>query len=421
MHSVENALAVAFADIRFDQSVVIAFSGGVDSSVLLHACYQYAQRSGHHIKALHIDHQLQANSFDWERHCQQFCAVLNIEYASMQVDTQAFVDSGPEGAAREARYQAFTQYLQAGEVLFTAHHADDQVETLLLRLLRGAGTQGLIGCAEHRALGLGQLSRPLLQVSQQDILNYAQSYQLNWCEDPSNQSTQPDRNYLRHEVMPKLLQRWPHLRDTVLRAGKWQAESAQLLDRLAQQDCAECHDNPLAIERLPLNDAISLKNALRWWIRQQGFRPPSAKVLHEIITHLLPAAQDAQACVRWSQMELRKYREKLYVFPALQSHSTAQNITWNLQQPLLIASVGVTLTRDQLYSAGLRLQNIEQLQVRFRQGGESLRPRGRDCEKTLKALFQEQGIPPWQRDRVPLLYHNEQLIFVYGYWIHEGY
>jgi len=143
--------------------------------------------------------------------------------------------------------------------------------------------------------------------------------------------------------------------------------------------------------------------------------------LHEIITHLLPAAQDAQACVRWSQMELRKYREKLYVFPALQSHSTAQNITWNLQQPLLIASVGVTLTRDQLYSAGLRLQNIEQLQVRFRQGGESLRPRGRDCEKTLKALFQEQGIPPWQRDRVPLLYHNEQLIFVYGYWIHEGY
>lgn len=421
MHSVENALAIAFADIRVEQSVVIAFSGGVDSSVLLHACHQYAQNSGHHIKALHIDHQLQANSSDWEQHCQQFCAALDIDYASMQVDTQAYSDNGPEGAAREARYQAFADYLQAEEVLFTAHHADDQVETLLLRLLRGAGTQGLVGCVAHRALGLGQLLRPLLQVTQQDILNYAESYQLHWCEDPSNQSTQPDRNYLRHEVMPKLLQRWPHLRESVLRAGRWQAESAQLLDRLARQDCADCDDNPLPIERLPLNELSSLKNALRWWIRQQGFQVPSAKVLQEIITQLLPAAQDAEACVRWSQVELRKYRDKLYILAALQPHSPAQNISWDLQQPLTIESVGVILTRDQLDSAGLRLHHIERLQVRFRQGGESLRPRGRDCEKTLKALFQEQAIPPWQRDRIPLLYHNEQLIYVYGYWIHEGY
>ena len=421
MHSVENALAEAFANIRLDQSVVIAFSGGVDSSVLLHACHQYVQSSGHHLKALHIDHQLQSNSLDWQRHCQQFSAALGIEYTSMQVDTRAFADCGPEGAAREARYQAFAQYLQAEEVLFTAHHADDQVETLLLRLLRGAGTQGLIGCVSNRELGLGRLSRPLLQVSQQDILSYADSYQLNWCEDPSNQSMQLDRNYLRHEVMPKLLQRWPHLRDTVLRAGRWQAESAQLLDRLAQQDCVNGDDNPLAIEQLPLDDVNSLKNALRWWIRQQGFKPPSAKVLQQIIEHLLPAAEDAMACVRWSQVELRKYRQKLYVFPTLQQHSTSQNLSWDLQQPLHIASVDITLTRDQLDSAGLCLQNIDQLQVRFRQGGESLRPRGRDCEKTLKALFQEQGVPPWQRDRIPLLYHQDQLIFVLGYWIHEGY
>jgi tRNA(Ile)-lysidine synthase len=288
-------------------------------------------------------------------------------------------------------------------------------------LLRGAGNKGLVGCVAQRSLGLGQLQRPLLNVTQQDILAYAQSYGLSWCEDPYNQLTQLDRNYLRHEVMPKLYQRWPQCRDTMVRAGHWQAESVHLLERLAQLDCGGCHDNPLAIDVLPQEDPASLKNALRWWIQQQGFNPPRATVLQQIIDHLLPAPEDAMACVRWSQVELRKYRNKLYVFPILRDHSAQQRVNWDVQKPLHLPSIDITLTPSKLQTAGLNLQDIKQLQVRFRQGGESLRPRGRGCEKSLKALFQEQGVPPWLRDRIPLLYHQDQLIFVLGYWIHEGY
>jgi tRNA(Ile)-lysidine synthase len=421
MQGVEDALAAAFANIELDQGVVVAFSGGIDSTVLLHACHHYALTSGHTIKALYVDHQLQKHSSDWQRHCQKFCAALEINYDSVQVDTRAFADNGPEGSAREARYQAFSEYLHAGEVLLTAHHADDQVETLFLRLLRGAGNKGLVGCVAQRQLGSGQLLRPLLGVSQQIILCYAEGHHLEWCDDPSNQSLQMDRNYLRHEVMPKLYQRWPQLRATVLRASQWQAESTQLLERLAEQDCGGCSDNPLPIEVLPKQHAASLKNALRWWIQQQGFKPPSASVLQQITEHLLPAPEDAMACVKWSQVEMRKYRDQLYVFPALSEHCVSQQLAWDLNDPLHLPSVGVTLTHNELHKAGLSLQGVEQLHIRFRQGGESLRPRGRGCEKSLKALFQEQGVPPWLRDRIPLLYHHDQLIFVLGYWIHEGY
>ena len=311
--------------------------------------------------------------------------------------------------------------LQDNDVLFTAHHADDQVETVLLRLFRGAGSKGLVGCLAQRVLGSGQLQRPLLTIRRQQLEHYADQHELTFFDDPSNDTLAFERNYLRHKVMPAIVARWPHVAETVARSSQWQAETAQLLDRLAQQDLASSTDNPLHIRQLPLQDEASLKNALRWWIQQQGLTIPNSSVLQEIISQLLPAHDDAMACVRWQEYEVRKYRDKIYALHSLTEHDASTCLQWDLRNKLTLASIGMVLTRAMLEQAGLQLATVDNVQVRFRQGGEALRPRGRGCQKELKTLFQEAGVPPWLRERIPLIYHQQQLIYVFGYWIHEGY
>lgn len=418
-----NKLQDCLLNTDENKSICIAYSGGIDSTVLLHAASVACASSGHTLKAIHIDHQIHPDSKAWSQHCQHQCDALNINIEIIRVDVEQFNQHGVEGAAREARYQAFENVLDSNDVLFSAHHADDQIETLLLQLFRGAGVHGLAGCASTRALGNAVLVRPLLSVSRQQIEQYAQQHRLHWLEDPSNDSIEHDRNYLRHQVMPLLHSRWQGLQDTIGRSSQWQSESMQMLNDLAELDAENAIEKShvLEIDRIKALGNIRLKNVLRWWIRTAGYLAPSADILQSVIDDAVYSRNDSEACIRWQNNEIRKYRGQLYIQTIMSPHDSSQSYQWNLNQSLEINSLGLTLTSEQLDQFGVNLTGVENLLVKFRQGGEVIRPRGRGCQKDLKTLFQEQGVKPWERDRIPLLFHQQQLIFVWGYWIGEGY
>lgn len=405
------------------KTVWIAFSGGMDSTVLLHAACAVVASTGHKLHAIHVDHGLHADSSEWSQHCAQVCARLNVPFENISVDAQAYLHLGIEGAAREARYKAFELHLSSADVLFTAHHADDQLETVLLQLFRGSGAQGLAGCASKRALGRSVLIRPLLQIPRQEIADYAEQAELRWLQDPANESLQFDRNYLRHELMPRLHSRWTGLHTTISRAAQWQSENATLLDELAKVDLhasEECVDPILSCEHIVRLNDVRKRNALRWWIRQNQFQVPSAQVMQRIIEDVIVSNDDREACVRWQDYEIRKYRGKLYVQTKLPPHDATQKIMWELSQPLELPALQLTLTAEALNEFGLDLNNIKCLQVGFRVGGEVMRPQGRGCQKELKTLFQEAGVLPWLRNRIPLVFKDDQLICVWGYWIGES-
>ena len=418
-----NKLRECLSHIDINKSICVAYSGGIDSTVLLHAANIARADSGHSLKAIHINHQIHVDSQQWSQHCINQCRVLNISIETICVDVQQFSQHGTEGAARKARYQAFENALVVKDVLFTAHHADDQVETILLQLFRGAGVHGLAGCAQARAIGNALLIRPLLEISRQEIEHYAEQNRLQWRDDPSNSSLVHDRNYLRHEVMPLLHARWQSLQETIARSSQWQSESSEMLYSLAKLDATDVvdEDNRLSINKLASLDNARLKNVLRWWIRSADCLVPSADVLDSVINDAIHSRSDCEACIRWQNNEIRKYREQLYLQTVSKPHDEKLSYQWDLQQALAIPSLDLKLTREQLDQFGVNLNNIDQLTVSFRRGGEVMRPRGRGCKKELKALFQEQGVKPWERDRIPLLFHNQQLIYVWGYWIGEGY
>lgn len=423
MSVILNKLRDSLSHIDVNKSICIAYSGGIDSSVLLHASHVVCKQTGHSLKVLHIDHQLHEDSKQWSQHCSEQCRLFDIQIDTICVDLEPFNHHGIEGAAREARYQAFETVLNKDDVLFTAHHADDQIETVLLQLFRGSGVNGLAGCAQTRAIGKALLVRPLLTISREQIKNYAEEHQLQWLDDPSNNSLAHDRNYLRHEVMPLLHARWPGLRETMGRSSQWQSESSSMLSKLAKLDMTDAleADNSLILETLRKLDHPRLKNILREWVKLTGRRAPSADVLDSIISDVIYSRNDSESCVRWQDNEIRKFRQRIYLQDVSPPHDETLIYQWNINHPLEIPSLEIQLTREELVHYGVNLNNIDELTVRFRRGGEVMRPRGRGCQKELKTLFQEQAVKPWERDRIPLLFHNQELIFVWGYWIGEGY
>ena len=423
MSVIHNQLRDCLSQIEKSKTICIAFSGGIDSTVLLHAVKAICGETQHSLRAIHINHQLHSDSLVWSQHCVDQCRVMGIEIKNMTVNVKQYSQHGVEGSAREARYQAFQNCLTDKDVLLTAHHADDQIETVLLQLFRGAGVHGLAACASQRNIGSALLLRPFLQVSRAQIEHYAKQEKLSWLEDPSNQSLLHDRNYLRHEVMPLLHARWHNLHDIVGRVAQWQGEAASMLDQLANTDLEDALDENgcLEINQIHALSYVRKKNLLRRWIRRQQCHVPNSDILARIIYEVMHSREVAQACVQWQSNEVRKFRGKLYLLINKISHDPTLSYQWPLNTPLKLPTLGIMLTRQALIDFGIHIANIEQLNVRFRHGGEVMRPRGRGCQKELKTLFQEAGVEPWMRERIPLIYHGDELIFVWGYWIQEGY
>lgn len=395
---------------------VVAFSGGADSHVLLHLLASLDRHPP--LIALHINHGLQSVADEWEIHATLVCEDLQIDFQSVSVAVDAQSGDGIEQAARKARYQAFVDFMQVGDVLMMAHHADDQVETVMLNLLRGGGVAGGKGIPVARTLGAGSLLRPLLESSREQIITYATQHNLEWIEDPSNASLQHDRNYLRHQVLPVIAQRWPALRTTLARSASHAQEAEQLLSELAQQDMSACAYEP-ATNTLSVTALLNLSeprrnNVLRQWISKGGMQAPSAAVLEEMSATVLAAAEDATPLVRLQDTEIRRFAGKIWLVPAMPELDTSVQ-AWDLQSDLVI--VGASAVSLAWWQQNLTINAA--VEIRFRQGGERCKPRGRSHSQSLKKLLQEYAVPPWLRDRIPLLYLDGQLLAVGEYWVCE--
>ena len=407
--------------IQAAPACIVAYSGGLDSHVLLHLCHA----TGLAVRAVHVHHGLQAEADSWDRHCAAVCARLDIPYTCLHVDATPAPGQSPEDAARIARYRALENELRPHEVLLTAHHQHDQAETLLLQLLRGAGPAGLAAMPLSREFGPGLHVRPLLASSRQQLRQYAEQHQLVWVEDPSNIDTGYDRNYLRRHIFPALTQNWPNVHAALANAAGLQQDALEIIEAMAAIDLAAVatqQADSLSIRKLLQLPPARQYNVLRYWINAAGYDKPRRNILHEVMHNVLPAAEDAAPLVLWANTEIRRYQDTLYVLQALSSHAIDHVYAWDGEQPLSIDTLKLELRLEQTEGRGMRRDAVAKgMTVRFRQGGEQLRPHGRRHTHSLKKLMQVAGIPPWQRNRIPLIYIEHQLACVCGFWVAEAF
>jgi tRNA(Ile)-lysidine synthase len=386
---------------------LVAFSGGLDSTVLLHAAAGL-RRDLPPLRAVHIDHGLQAASASWTGHCRRFCETLAIEFIARSVRVDLQCGEGLEAAARRARYAALADLLRPGECLLTAHHLDDQAETVILQLLRGCGPHGLAAMASVDSFAAGMHARPLLDLEREALAEYARAAELSWIDDPSNSDTRLRRNYLRHEILPQLRRYWPAVSRTLARSARHAAAAAELLDERAEEDLGRLQGprpDMLSVSGLASLSRARADNVLRRWLHCLSLPLPGTAQLERVHKEVLPARPDATPLLSWPGGEIRRYRDWLYAMEPLASPpDPGLVLRWDdLGQPLALpggASLSARLVRD----GGLRT-DLAPLIVRFRQGGERCRPAMRSGHAhTLKGLLQEAGMPPWLRSHVPLLY-----------------
>jgi tRNA(Ile)-lysidine synthase len=416
-----ESLAEILRELSAVSRFLVAYSGGCDSHVLLHAAARMAKRGiAQSLHAVHIDHGLHASSAEWARHCAAVCAELAVPFTLLQVDARPGTGESPEAAARRARYRALTGLMKPGDCLLTAHHQDDQAETLLLQLLRGGGPHGLAGMPAVIAFAAGLHARPLLAFPRDALRRYAQEHALRWVDDPSNIDSGFDRNYLRNHVLPALRERWPAAARVLARGAGHQAEAAQLLDVLAAEDLRRCEaaDHTLRISALLELDTVRQRNLLRYWLKSLGFNLPDTVRLAQVQQDVLHAAEDRSPEVDWEGVTVRRYRDHLYASTPCVPAEVDTVLPWNLTRTLPLPDGG-SLVAVPAHGRGVKsaLCPGGAVTVRYRRGGESCQIARRGVSRPLKKLLQEAGVPPWERERIPLIYVGDQLAAVAGYWV----
>ncbi|KHN51292.1 tRNA lysidine(34) synthetase TilS [Pectobacterium fontis] len=398
-------------------SILLAYSGGLDSSVLLHLLVAVRQRAGLTIRAAYIHHGLNPLADSWAEHCRQQCERWQVPFAALTVTVES-QHGGIEAAARTARYQALHAHLQEGETLLTAQHLDDQSETFLLALKRGSGPAGLSAMAAQSMLGHNRLVRPLLGFSRLQLEAYAQRHQLHWIEDDSNQDERFDRNFLRRQILPRLTQRWPHFPSAVARSAQLCAEQEKLLDELLEESLqALCQpDGALSIDGLTPLSSVRRFALLRRWLAQQGAMMPAREQLQRLWDEVAMSRQDAEPVLQLNQMQIRRFREHLYLLPLMTSLKECI-LPWQPTScPLSLPDNLGTLWLAESGMAVRAPENGEAVSIRFSTRG-MVHIIGRAHGRHIKKLWQELGVPPWWRDRTPLVFYNEQLIAAVGRFV----
>jgi len=387
--------------------LLLAFSGGLDSTVLLHLLVEAG--FGSRLRVVHINHQLQPDSGDWAAHCQQVVSAMGLPCEVIAVRVEA--GKGIEAGARQARYQAlFADAHRDGATVITAHHRDDQAETLLLRLLRGAGVQGL---AAMRALDHRQgiaVWRPLLDQPRSFLERHAHEQGLQWQDDPSNQDQSLRRNYLRHSILPALRQRWRGADEILARTAQHMGDARELLDERAQQDAdaGGVSDQQFPLAALAALGPSRQRNLLRWWLHRRGASAPSAAVLAELLA-LQGAAQDSQARVEWGRWAVRLFQGALYLLPRDALAPWQGELLWSADSPPPPLPFWRLATTAEEGGVSL-MRPPGDLTLRPFTGGARLLRNG--MHQRIKELWRAAGVPPWQRHQWPLLYRGETLVSV---------
>lgn len=375
------------------QRLLLGYSGGLDSSVLLHLL---ARMPGWQLRAIHVHHGLQAQADDWAQHCQQQCQRLGVPLIIERVHVESRGD-GLEAAARRARHAAFARHLEAGECLVLAHHLDDQAETFLLRVLRGAGPDGLAAMRPWRSFAPGILWRPLLAISRAQLLTCAQENGIAWIDDPSNHDARFERNWLRREIMPRLQQRQPEAARNIAQCAHLQAEAVSLLQ--ADDETALETATPsatLALDKLRQLPPARATRVFRHWVRQQGLPPLPGRASRWLQTELAKPADDRQSELRWGDVRLLRWRDTLYPDPGIAPLPDDFQALWDGRSPLQLPN-GLCWQLEG--AAGFTVP----LQVHARRGGEKIRLPGRAHHHLLKHALQQRQIAPWLRRAWPLL------------------
>lgn len=359
------------------------------------------------LSAIHVNHQLSPHAGEWAEFCAGLCRArgLPLEIVPVSLDLQA--GESLEAAARNLRYQALAR--SGADFIVLAHNLDDQAETLLLQLLRGCGVEGASAMAEEH----GRLLRPLLEIPRSAVERYARQHDLQWVEDESNLDTRFDRNFLRRSLLPLLDERFPAYRETFARASRNFAESAGLQDELACQDALHAvADGRLSAQALARLSPPRAKNLLRHFLKLHGVLAPGAARLENALRQLLSARQDAQIRIPLGSFELRRYQGQIRVVPGMSAPPPDLRYAWRGEEELDLAELGGTLKFWPVHGQGISLASLqrEAVSIRARQGGERLQPDCKRPRRSVKHLLQEHGIPPWEREHMPLLYSGENLV-----------
>ncbi len=413
-------------------SILLGLSGGVDSVVLLHLLHQLSPRNEWRLSALHVHHGISPQADAWAAFCADLCARCDIPLQIEQVDITPLREMGIEAAARKLRHEVLSR--QPVDFIALAHHLDDQAETLLLQLLRGAGVKGASAMPMIKEPSPPPiLLRPLLDISRSALLDYAQQHALQWVEDDSNADDAYPRNFLRHRVLPLLEQRFPAYRKTLARSARHFAEAAILLEELAVQDAnisihflegeGGAGEPSLEVARLQTLSQPRAKNLLRYFLATQGAPIPDSTRLEEMLRQLCHARSDAAVRITFGDWQVRCYRGKVYAFPMLPEPDTEFCAPWRGEAALALPELGGSLHFEACMGYGLSLKKLQQatVTVRLRRGAEHIRPDNKRPTRTLKNLLQEHGIPPWQRDTLPLLFCGGELVCVPGVAIDHAY
>jgi tRNA(Ile)-lysidine synthase len=403
-------------------SILIGLSGGVDSVALLHVLHTLAVRFCWKLSAVHVHHGISPHADAWAAFCADLCTTHHIPLHIEKVDITPLRAQGIEAAARQLRHAAFAS--QPCDVVALAHHADDQAETLLLQLLRGAGVRGASSMPIISAVpfisertGLPRLIRPLLRFSRQEILDYAAAHELQWIEDESNADDNYPRNFLRHRVLPLLGEKFPAYRDTLARSAQHFAEASGLLDELAQLDAAPAIEGEtLAVAALQALSPPRAKNLLRYFLHGCGAPIPQTVQLDDMLLQLCHARQDALVCIAYSGWQVRRYHGRIYALRALDEFDSNLLLPWHGEAELPWPALNARLQFKPSQAVGISVVKLQRapVTIRLRQGGETLRPHPNATTRTVKNLLQEHHVPPWQRERLPLLYCGTDLVYVAG-------
>lgn len=379
------------------QSFLLAYSGGIDSTVLLDIVIKLSKKHDWQLRVVHINHGLSLNAKKWEAHCKTVCVNQSVECLVQQVTLVDKEKLGTEAAARAARYNALNALLKKDELLLTAHHQQDQAETVLLQLFRGAGVKGLSG--------MQRLGRPLLTCSKEQIDAYAGEHQLTWVEDESNVLVKFRRNLLRQQFIPGIKKHWPQVVSHLTQTADWCLEAQGILDEMAQQDLQACAcqhsielpnqsialpDRQLSIEKLQTLSLPRQKNTLRYWFANAKVLMPSEAQLQQVLSSLMMAKDDAMPLVAWSDIAIRRYQNTLFITPK------------HIEK--------ITILDQVIFYPGI--DQPSKYECRYRQGGERIQLPNAEHSSSLKKLLQQWKVPPWWRDSLPLLFKGDRCVAV---------
>jgi tRNA(Ile)-lysidine synthase len=409
------------AHVRPGQSLCAAFSGGLDSTVLLDILVRLRGEAGFALTAMHVHHGLSRNADRWAQACVEFAASRGVPVAVERVTVDRGHPAGLEAAARAARHAALAR--AGADFVALAHHRDDQAETVLLQALRGTGVKGLSAMAQARASGRAVWLRPLLDEPRDELLAYAREAGLDWVEDESNELTAFDRNFLRHEVMPVLERRFPQYRESLARLARHAAAASELLEGLAREDAARIDDGGgLSAAGLEALDPARRANVLRHFLSARGLAMPGEARLADMARQLASARDDARVLVLHGGRALVRHRGRIDVEEAPRD-AASWEVAWRGERVLPLGDGRGEVRFQEAVGEGIALGRVASGRWRFasRAGGERIRLRDDGPTRTLKNLLQERGVPVWRRPRLPFLFEGEHLVWVPGIGIAADY